>query len=166
MPPKKCIAGKRRNHSSQEIHAPIGIHICQSSGTMSPSTYRTHPARRPRSCHPVPVNTSCRTRPSVQARRGHDHNATHHNCRCRSCRNPQRPVTSGHAIRVVSTHSSTRHFALLSAHRSLTRWFAVESGFLDPTTAEEGFGYSLRCLPSFSSWRGRSPSPQSFYSPL
>ena len=32
--------------------------------------------------------------------------------------NPQRPVTSGHAIRAVSAHSSTRPFAPLSAHCS------------------------------------------------
>ena len=32
--------------------------------------------------------------------------------------NPQRSVTSGHAIRAVSTHSSTRPFAPLSAHCS------------------------------------------------
>ena len=55
--------------------------------------------------------------------------------------NPQRPVTSGHAIRAVSTHSSTRPFAPLSAHCSASLlcsrkvWVTHSGGSLSQTNS-------------------------------
>ena len=95
-------------------------HTCQSIDVDYPSAFRTHLLRHQRNSCPVPVHTFCRTYtiPCAPEKALITMPPPQLPLSQRPSQNPQRPVTSGHAIRVVSAHSSTRPFAPFSAHWS------------------------------------------------